>query len=71
MVPQTSPLTMTWLPVSLWGFRRMGFIRASGWMPAAWAWTTWARPISSPSLVMKEFRAIFWLLKGATRSPSW
>ena len=49
----------------------MGFIRTSGSTPAAWAWTTWARPISSPSLVMKEFRAIFWLLKGATRSPSW
>jgi len=30
----------------------------------------WALPISRPSLVIKEFRAIFWDLKGATRYPS-
>ena len=41
-----------------------------GSTPAASAWTTWARPISRPSLVMKELRAIFWALKGATLSPS-
>ena len=46
--------------MSTWGAR-----------PAAWAWTTWARPISPPSGVMKLFRAMFWALKGATRMPSW
>ena len=38
-----------------------------GAVSAASACTTWARPISSPSAVMKELRAMFWDLKGATR----
>ena len=38
-----------------------------GAIPAASACTTWARPISPPSAVMKEFSAMFWLLNGATR----
>ena len=42
-----------------------------GSTPAASAWTTWARPISRPSRVMKELRAMFWALKGATLRPSW
>ena len=65
--PRTSPLTMTWEPTSVTGLRRMGFISTDGSTPAASAWTTWARPISSPSRVMKELSAMFWLLKGATR----
>ena len=54
MLPSTSPLTITWLPVSLVGLSRMGFIRTSGSTPAASACTTWARPISSPSRVIKR-----------------
>ena len=45
----------------------MGFMRTSGSIPAACACTTCARPISNPSRVTKLFRAMFWLLKGATR----
>ena len=41
-----------------------------GAMPQASACTAWARPISSPSSVMKELRAIFWDLKGAAEYPS-
>ena len=66
MVPRTSPLTITWEPTSLVGFRRIGFISTDGLIPAASACMTWARPISSPSSVIKEFRAIFCDLKGAT-----
>ena len=66
MVPLGTPFTMTWLPVSLVGLRRMGFIRTEGSTPAASACITWARPISRPSAVMKELRAMFWDLKGAT-----
>ena len=66
MVPLGTPFTMTWEPVLLWGFNRMGFIRTEGAVSAASACTTWARPISSPSSVMKELSAIFWDLKGAT-----
>ena len=61
---------MSWLPVSLEGFRRIGFIRTSGSFPAASACTACARPISSPSGVMWLFKAIFWLLNGAVRNPS-
>ena len=68
--PQTSPFTMTWEPMSLVGFKRIGFISTEGSTPAASAWTTWARPISNPSRVMKELRAMFWALKGATLRPS-
>ena len=67
MVPTGSPMTITWEPVSLEGFKRIGFMAARGEIPAAWACTAWARPISKPSSVIKELRAIFWDLKGATR----
>ena len=67
LLPRTSPLTMTWEPTSEDGLRRMGFISTEGSTPQASACTTWARPISRPSRVMKELRAMFWLLKGATR----
>ena len=63
-------MTMTCEPMLVTGLRSMGFIRTEGSLPAASACTTWARPISRPSLVMKELRAMFWLLKGATRYPS-
>ena len=66
ILPWTTPFTITWLPTSVVGFSKMGFILTSGAIPAAWACTTWARPISFPSAVMKEFSAMFWLLKGAT-----
>ena len=58
---------MTWEPVSLVGFKRMGFISTEGLMPAASACITWARPISSPSSVINELSAMFCDLKGATR----
>ena len=61
---------ITWEPVSLVGLSRIGFMAASGSIPAASACITWARPISSPSRVIKELSAIFWDLKGATRYPS-
>ena len=67
MLPTTCPFTITWLPESVVGFSKIGFIRTSGAIPAASACTTWARPISPPSAVMKEFSAMFWLLNGATR----
>ena len=70
MLVSTSPLTMICDPVSVVGLRRMGFILASGSIPAASACMTWARPISSPSFVMKELSAIFWDLNGATLYPS-
>ncbi len=66
MSPRTLPLTMTWDPVSPVGLSKMGFMRTEGLMPAASACMTWARPISSPSSVIKELRAMFWDLKGAT-----
>ena len=59
MLPRTRPFTITWLPTSVVGLRRTGFIRTSGAIPAASAWTTWARPISPPPAVIKEFRAMF------------
>src|SRR5919202_342191 len=49
----------------------MGFMSTVGSMPAASAWTAWARPISSPSRVTAALSAMFWALKGATRNPSW
>ena len=66
MVSSTSPSTITWLPMSLVGFSRMGFMRTSGSIPAASACITWARPISRPTWVTALFRAMFWPLKGAT-----
>ena len=67
MVRSARPFTMTWEPVSVVGLSRMGFMHASGSTPAAWACTTWARPISDPSAQMPEFSAMFCDLKGATR----
>ena len=61
---------MTCEPISLVGFRRIGFISTDGSTPAASACTTCARPISSPSRVMNELSAMFCALNGATRSPS-
>ena len=61
---------MTCEPISLVGFSRIGFISTDGSTPAASACTTCARPISSPSFVMNEFRAMFCALNGATRYPS-
>jgi hypothetical protein len=59
MTPTGWPRTTTWLERSPVGFRRIGFMATSGSMPAANAWTPWARPISSPSRVTKEFNAMF------------
>src|SRR3990172_5033768 len=61
---------MTWERASASGLRRMGFMSTEGSTPAASACTTCARPISPPSAVTKEFRAMFWDLKCATRRPS-
>ena len=69
MLPSTSPLTITCEPTSVVGLSKMGFISTEGSAPQASACTTCARPISSPSRVMKELSAMFWLLKGATRKP--
>ena len=41
----------------------------SGAMPAASAWTIWARPISRPSGVTPELLDMFCALKGATWRP--
>ena len=51
MVPMGRPPTITWLRRSEVGFKSTGFIRTLGSIPAASAWVTWARPISSPSAV--------------------
>ena len=70
MLPITSPFTMTWDPTLSVGFKRIGFMHTFGAIPAASACITWARPISSPSSVINEFKAIFWDLNGATLYPS-
>ena len=70
MLPMGLPSAMTWLFRSEVGFNRIGFMSTWGSTPAAWACTTWARPISSPSFVAKLFSAMFWLLNGATFRPS-
>ena len=59
MLPIDRPLTMTCEPSSSVGFRRIGFMHTIGSIPAASACTTCALPISRPSFVAKEFRAIF------------
>ena len=46
-----------------------GFMAASGSTPAAAACSAWARPISAPLAVTAELLAMFWALKGATRTP--
>ena len=69
--PTGFPRTITWEPVSLLGLSRTGFIRTSGSIRQAWAWTTCARPISPPSRVTKELSDMFCALNGATRRPSW
>ena len=65
MLPTTSPLTITWEPMSVVGFKRIGFISTDGSVQAASACMTCALPISSPSEVMYEFSAMFCDLKGA------
>ena len=55
------------LPV---GFNNTGFISTNGSSPAASACATCARPISSPSFVTYEFKAIFCALNGTTLKPS-
>ena len=64
--PTTFPLTMTWLLLFPFGFNSMGFISAIGSIPQASACDTCALPISNPSFVIKELRAIFWALNGIT-----
>ena len=44
-------------------------MRTSGSTRAHSAWVTCARPISFPSLVMKELSAMFCALKGLTVMP--
>ncbi len=70
IVPTARPLTITWLRRSEVGLSSTGFIRTEGSIPAASAWVTCARPISSPSDVANEFSAMFCALNGATFSPS-
>jgi hypothetical protein len=53
-------MTTTWLVRSPLGLSRIGFMAASGGRRAAAAWATWARPISAPSGVTAELRAMFW-----------
>ena len=66
IVPIGSPFTITCEPQSLVGFNKIGFMATSGSIPAASACTTCALPISAPVRVIKELRAIFCDLKGAT-----
>ena len=70
ILPITRPFTITCEPVWSVGFNKIGFMHTRGSIPAASACMTCALPISSPSFVTKEFKAIFWDLKGATRYPS-
>ena len=67
MEPAGRPMSTTWERESASGLSRMGFMSTWGGTPAAAACTAWARPISRPSGVAKELRAMFWALKGATR----
>ena len=62
-------MTITWLWRSPDGLIRIGFIAASGSMPAAAACTACARPISLPSRATTEFSAMFCALNGATLTP--
>ena len=70
MLPMARPSTMTCDRRSLVGLSSTGFMRTSGSSPAACACMACARPISAPSLVTKEFNAMFCALKGATSQPS-
>ena len=69
MTPMGWPRTTTWLERSPVGLRRIGFMATSGSIPAASAWTPWARPISWPLGVTNELSAMFWALNGATFTP--
>src|SRR5512137_2826564 len=69
MAPTTVPWTITWLPRSVVGLRRIGFMSVWGAMPQAAACTACARPISPPSGVTAELSAMFWDLNGATLRP--
>src|SRR5574341_1084314 len=68
--PSGRPMTTTWQPALASGFGRIGFISTRGLTPAASACTACERPISPPSGVENEFRAIFCALNGATAYPS-
>src|SRR5215217_3796301 len=52
------------------GLRRIGFMSTCGATLAASACIACARPISWPSRVANELRAMFWALNGATSKPS-
>src|ERR671911_416735 len=67
---QGLPRTTTCVVRSAEGLSRIGFMSTSGSTIAAPAWEAWARPISAPSRVTKELRAMFWALNGATLAPS-
>ena len=57
--PTTFPLTITWLLLFPDGLSSIGFISAIGSNPQASACETCALPISNPSFVINELRAIF------------
>ena len=69
-LPWGLPLSTTCEVWSEFGFSSSGFISVLQGIPAASACTAWARPISRPSGVAKELRAIFCALKGAGVYPS-
>src|SRR5438067_13239682 len=60
---------MTWLCRAPDGLIRMGFMAASGSTPAVAAWAACERPISRPSRVTTEFKAMFCALIGEARTP--
>ena len=63
-------MSRTWLWRSPEGLISTGFMAASGSTPAAAACSACARPISAPVDVTAELLAMFWALKGATRTPA-
>ncbi|OPZ58358.1 MAG: hypothetical protein BWY88_01067 [Synergistetes bacterium ADurb.Bin520] len=60
---------MIWEVTPPFGFRRMGLSSPLGRVPAARAWSSWMRAISSPCSVTTELSDMFWDLKGATVRP--
>ena len=62
-------MTTTWLALRVEGLSSTGFMSTCASTPAAAAWKTWARPISSPAAVTAEFNAMFCALNGATDKP--
>ena len=69
-VESTLPCTITWAPISVFGFNNTGFMSLQGSRPQACACSAWARPISPPSTVTAEFSAIFCGLNGTTDDPA-